>query len=218
MLLYFYDRMNDMAFLIEWIKQIILFVLIAIIIDLILPSNTLKKYIQLVVGLILILMFLKPVFMIFNMDITKEIKHHITSFDEQIDSNSINNLINLQKTDIQASTDAYILEEMSKQLMYEAEDPLHEEHSLEIREIVFYFQSDQERSYDTLEKMDVYVQTSEGSEEEVNTIEKVEEVIIRPNEHIVQPEENVESIIQTLKDVWEVHDKELNILWGEGLS
>ena len=218
MSLYFYDRMNTMAFLVEWVKQIILFILIAIIIDLILPSNTLKKYIQLVVGLILILMFLKPVFMIFQIDVSNEIQKHITSFDEQIETDSINNLINLQKTDIQALTDAYILEEMTKQLIYEAEDPLLEEHSLEIREIVYYFQSNQERSYDSLDQMDVYVQSSEGNEEEVNTIEKVEEVIIRPNEQIVQPEENVESIIRTLKDVWEVHDKELNIIWGEGLS
>lgn len=156
--------------------------------------------------------------MIFQIDFSTEIKKHITSIDEQIEVDSIKNLINLQKTDIQASTDAYILEEMSKQLIYEAEAPLREEHMLEIREIMFYFQSNQERSYDTLEQIDVYVQSSEGNEEEVNAIEKVEEVIIRPNEHIVQPEENVESIIDTLKNVWEVHDKVLNIIWGEGLS
>lgn len=207
-----------MAFLVDWIKQIILFVLIAIVIDLLLPSNNMRKYIKLVVGLILVVMFLKPVFALFQTNISDEINKHMSALEQGTDEESVKNLINLQKTDIQASTDAYILEEMSKQLIHEAEDSLLEEHSIEIKQIVFYFQSDEERTYETLHTMDVYIQTSEGDSEEVDTIARVEEVIIHPNEQVEQPEEDVEPIINTLKDVWEVHDKNISIIWGEGLS
>jgi len=207
-----------MAFLIEWMKQIILFILIAIVIDLLLPSTKMKKYIQLIIGLILIIMFLKPVFSIFNVNISEEINKHMTNFDQHVEEESMDNLINLQKTDIQASTDAYILEEMSKQLIHEAEEPLLEEHAVEINEIIFYFQSDTELTYESLQTIEVYVQTSEGDLDEVNTIEQVEEVIIHPNEDVEESEEDVEPIIRTLQDVWEVHDKEINMIWGEGHS
>lgn len=207
-----------MAFLIEWMKQIILFVLIAIVIDLLLPSNKMRKYIQLVVGIILIVMFLKPVFTLFQINVTDEINKQMTVFDQGIEEESMNNLINLQKIDIQASTDAYILEEMTKQLIHEAKEPLLAEHSIVIKEIIFYFQSDMDRTYDSLQTIEVYVQQSKGDQEEVDTIAKVEEVIIHPNEQEVEPEQDVEPIINTLKDVWEVHDKEISIVWGEGLS
>lgn len=204
-----------MAFIIEWIKQIILFVLLAIIIDLLLPSNKMRKYIQLVVGLMIILMFLKPLFTVIQANIPETIRMHMNKMSLDTDEDSMNNLINLQKTDIQASTDAYILEEMAKQLIHEAETPLAEEHGVEITEILFYFRQNEERTYDSLEMIEVFVQAYGGDLEEVDSIVEVEEVIIHPNKRPEQPEVDVEPIIETLRSVWEVRDKDIQLTWGE---
>ncbi|MDY0396476.1 stage III sporulation protein AF [Virgibacillus halophilus] len=58
------------------------FLLLATIIDLLVPANSMKKYIQFAVGLILILIFLKPVFYLFHIDMKQAIQ---TTFQEQQD-------------------------------------------------------------------------------------------------------------------------------------
>ncbi len=177
-----------------------------------------RKYIQLVVGLMIILLFLKPLFTLIQANIPEMIRTHMGKMTSEMNDHSTDNLINLQKTDIQASTDAYILEEMAKQLIHEVETPLAEVHDIEITEILFYFQENEERTYDSLEMIEVFVQAYEGDLEEVDSIVEVEEVIIHPNKKVEQPGEDVEPIIETLRSVWEVHDKEITITWGEGFS
>lgn len=46
----------------DWLKQIILLVLVATFLDMILPSNALEKYVKLVMGLLIILAILSPIF------------------------------------------------------------------------------------------------------------------------------------------------------------
>lgn len=177
-----------------------------------------RKYIKLIVGLILILLFLQPLFTLFQMNVPNKIKEQLSQVDGEIEEESVDYLINLQKTDIQTSTDAYILEEMTKQLVHEAEIPLVEEHAVEIKDIIFYFESEVERSYNSLQSIDVYVQKNEGDPDEVHSIVDVEEVIIQREQAVKESEEDVDPIIETLEDVWEVHDKDVQVIWGEGPS
>lgn len=57
-----------MDIVINWVTQIILFIVLATIIDLLIPTSSMNKYIKLVVGLILILILLKPIFYVLNID------------------------------------------------------------------------------------------------------------------------------------------------------
>ena len=57
-----------MAFLILWLKKIILLVLLATFLDLLLPSNTYSKYVKLVMGLVILLTMLSPVLELFKKD------------------------------------------------------------------------------------------------------------------------------------------------------
>ena len=45
-----------------WLKQIVILVLIAAFMDLLLPNNSMERYIKLVMGLLIILAILSPVF------------------------------------------------------------------------------------------------------------------------------------------------------------
>lgn len=58
-----------MEWLSEWIKQIILLVLVATFIDLLLPNQSLDRYVKLVLGLLIILAILTPILQLLNQDI-----------------------------------------------------------------------------------------------------------------------------------------------------
>lgn len=58
-----------MEWLSEWIKQIVLLVLIATFIDLLLPNQSFDRYVKLVLGLLIIMAILTPILQLINQDI-----------------------------------------------------------------------------------------------------------------------------------------------------
>lgn len=52
----------------DWIKQIVILVLIATFLDLLLPNNALERYVKLVMGLLIILAMLVPIFDLLQRD------------------------------------------------------------------------------------------------------------------------------------------------------
>lgn len=56
-----------MTWLTLWLKKIILLVLLAAFLDLILPNTTLQRYVKMVMGLILLLTIISPLFSLFNL-------------------------------------------------------------------------------------------------------------------------------------------------------
>ncbi len=55
-----------MELLTSWLHQIVLIVLFAIVMDLILPSSSMQKYIKLVMGLLIMMTLLKPIAILFD--------------------------------------------------------------------------------------------------------------------------------------------------------
>ncbi|WP_373892741.1 stage III sporulation protein AF [Virgibacillus natechei] len=205
--------------LIQWVTQIIIFLLLAAIIDLLIPATSMKKYIKLVVGLILILILLQPIFYLFNINIQNELKSSFQQVSRQNSNNeSVENLIELQKSEIQGSQDAYILEQMAVQLKDLAEDPLLEEHQAEIRDIQFLFSSEEEYTFENLEEVIVYLRESDEEDEE-GAVDLVEDVKINTDEPVVEEEEqDSEEIKSLLREVWELRNKEVTITWEGGTS
>ena len=207
--------MRTLNFITEWVTQIIIFILIAAIIDLLMPKSTMKKYIKFVVSLILLLIFLRPVFVIFNIDMARELETSITEALQMDDYNdSIENSTNFKKDEIQALQDAYILKELQEQLIQIANEPLRENFSVEIIDIEFTFYDGQTLSYESLQSLAVHIQSIEHT---AGTIQAVEEIVIFENEQERDDEsennEKKEDIKQFLMIVWEVHDKEIEIIW-----
>src|SRR5690625_4916894 len=130
------------------------------------PTSSMKKYVRLVVGLILILIFLKPVFYIFNIDLEYAVT---TAFSEMIqvekEDQSVENLIKNQKTEIQASQDAYILKEMTLQLSNIAKDSLLKNYNVKIVDMDYVFKSLSEGvTYENLDEVIVYIEDANGGE------------------------------------------------------
>ncbi|SDX99674.1 stage III sporulation protein AF [Thermoactinomyces sp. DSM 45892] len=57
----------------DWLKQIILLVLVATFLDMLLPSNAMEKYVKLVMGLLILMAILSPIFKLLseNLNLTE---------------------------------------------------------------------------------------------------------------------------------------------------
>lgn len=199
-----------MEFLINWITQIIVFIILAVIIDLLIPATTMKKYIKLVLGLILMLIFLKPLFSIFTLDVNEALKSSYDQMEqEETAPSTLENLIEMEKVDIQASQDAYVLEQMTFQLKDVANDSLKDQFDLEIADINYTFSSDETPSYENLEQITVYLE--EVGETTSSSV--VEEVKIgdRQKEEQKRNEVDEEGIKKLLQDKWELELDKLSV-------
>ncbi|WP_099158472.1 stage III sporulation protein AF [Virgibacillus ndiopensis] len=201
--------------LIQWATQIVVFLLLAMVIDLLIPANVMKKYIKLVVGLILILIFLKPIFFLFDINIEQALE---TSFQQltQAKSNTetIENSVEMQKNEIQDSQTAYILEEAVVLLKDQAKTPLLEGYQAEISDIDF---PGDKPTYDGkgLDEVIVHLRENGNGEGEVNTVESVE---INTESPVVEEnqEVDVEGIKSLLEDVWEIDKEKITVVWEGG--
>lgn len=57
----------------EWLKDIILIVLLASFVDLLLPNSEVQRYARIILGLLIILVILTPIIEIFDSDYSKSI-------------------------------------------------------------------------------------------------------------------------------------------------
>ncbi|MBO8163141.1 MAG: stage III sporulation protein AF [Brevibacillus sp.] len=74
-----------MAWLTLWLKKIILLVLLAAFLDLILPNTTLQRYVKMVMGLIILLTIMSPLFSLFRIP-PEELAHRLLRYQQQFDT------------------------------------------------------------------------------------------------------------------------------------
>jgi stage III sporulation protein AF len=199
-----------MDFLQDWVTQIIIFLLIAMFVELLLPQSNMQKYIKFAVGLILMLIFLQPIFQLFNADAHALIENSIESISDQR-SLEINNQIENEKREIQASQRAYILNQMVVQLKDQVEGELIEKYGVKISDITFTFLEEiNELNWEELDEIQVKLeQTTE------TTGREVEEVVIDFNE---EPKEEIpfDEIKADLSSFWEISEDQIKLIWEGG--
>ncbi|MEN2766022.1 stage III sporulation protein AF [Ornithinibacillus xuwenensis] len=211
-----------MDLLIQWVSQIIVFILLATIIDLLVPAGSMKKYIKFVVGLVLILIFLQPIFHLFQFDVEQAINNTFSGiFSENAEASEGENLIEIQKSEIQSTTGAYIEEQMVVQLKDIAKAPLLDKYQAEITAIKFHYVEGasytDEELLEKLEEVVVYLRDSEAGE---GTVNAVEDVVIDSRNQQSSSNDNVdlEGMQSLLRDIWELSDKKLTVIWEGGAS
>ncbi|WP_394232917.1 stage III sporulation protein AF [Niallia oryzisoli] len=206
-----------MEFIKEWVTNIILFVLFAMMIDMLLPNSKFQKYTKMVIGLLLIAIILTPILKI----ISQDFEATMASIPEWNDTgeNNIKNLIDSQKNEIQVSQDAYILKQMAVQLKEDAEEELMAQYGLVITDLNLLVDKDNQRPFpENLQK--VVIQLKEPSEE-TNAIEAVKPIEINTEDPLVTEEktESNKDIIQLLSKKWSIDDKVIQLqIEGGGKS
>ncbi|MCA1058165.1 stage III sporulation protein AF [Rossellomorea aquimaris] len=188
-----------MSFLTDWITNIIIFVLLATVIDMLLPSSNMQKYTKIVTGLLLITIILTPLFKLMSTDFDEVMKS--IDFNGQSQNKSVENEIEMKKKEIQASQRAYILEQMAVQMKQQAEKELMDEHGKVIEKITVQAE-DLEKVPDSITEVSVVMKDKESEED--SSIETVQHVEIDTGSEarMKAPEEDTSQMASLLAKQW----------------
>lgn len=202
-----------MSFLTEWLTTIVLFILFAIVIDMLLPSSSMQKYAKMVVSLLLIVVMLTPIFKLFKTD--PEVIFEYLTKNGQSESANIKNQINSKKIEIQASQRAYILEEMAVQLKKKAEERFsHDEYKVGRIKLTAGEKVDSEEDIKTIS---VYMAPS--SEKTVQTVAPVH--IDTDHAYVTKEaaeQKEAKQIKTQLADIWEIGSEKITVHMEGGES
>ena len=206
----------------EWVMQVIVFILLGTIVELLIPNNSMKKYVNIVIGLLLLLVLAKPILYLFTDDVTAQLdKFEQIIFQEEATLSETETLMEIQKRDIQAEQDAYIWNEVKLQLMKEANPILFEQYSAQIVELTFSFDEPNVDSYENLNEVIITLRkNSDGRESDDEEADVINPVIIetdRPKESR-RKNNNDTNISGTLEEIWGLDKEKIKIMWEGGTS
>lgn len=185
--------------------------MLATVIDMLLPNSSMQKYVKVVISLLLISIILSPIMKIFSSDFESAIAS-ISNFNSEVDEEKMENLIELQKKEIQASQHAYILEQTAVQLKLDAEEELMEQYGMEIAEIqVEAEEMDENLSPESLQSITVQLAKHGDQEEAVAVVKeiKIDTAEPLPSE---QNSQNTEEINAFLAEKWNVPNASIEIV------
>ncbi|MGL4820479.1 MAG: stage III sporulation protein AF [Bacilli bacterium] len=109
-----------MEWITEWVRNIVVLVLIGSFLDMMLPTSNFGKYVRFVIGLVMIVAFLSP-FLAFLRIGPDQLAMKMKETEETMTS-SENKNYEIQKSEIESRQAAYIVEQIEKQLLNDAKE------------------------------------------------------------------------------------------------
>ncbi|CAH0345687.1 stage III sporulation protein AF [Bacillus sp. CECT 9360] len=202
-----------MEFLTGWITNIILFVLLATVIDMLLPSSAMQKYAKMVIGLLLIAVIISPVLSLFNTDFDQLLAEATASF-QKGEQKNLENLTEMKKKEIQASQHAYILEQMAVGLKAGVEEELIAKYEMEIQSI--HLEVKNAKQPEMPEDLEKIVLELDKAKSETDSVEVVTKIEINTGDTAPQKQPaNLDEIKKFLAANWSVDEQVIEIA-GEG--
>ncbi|MFJ7975108.1 stage III sporulation protein AF [Peribacillus sp. NPDC096379] len=163
-----------MEFITSWVTNIIVFVLLATVIDMLLPNSAMQKYAKMVIGLLLIAVIISPILKLFQSDFDDLLKIATSSIDEKT-NHQVENLTELKKKEIQAVQDAYILKQMAVDMRTGVEEELMDQYKMEIQSLNLEVKNkDQPSLPDDLQKISIVLQQTKDQTASVEVVAKVD--------------------------------------------
>jgi len=208
-----------MSMLSDWVIQIIIFIFIGTILELIIPNNSMKRYVHIVVGLILLLILVKPILYMFSVNIPAaldQVEQTLFTQDELLFSSE--KQLEEQKSEILAEQDAYIWNEITSQLIHEANSVLETEYDgTTVSDISFETNDHEALELENIEKIIVTLETTESDQKEVSIVQPVEIGEDSSQEEFVESVTG-NKIRKTLAELWGVEEEQIEYVWEEGAT
>ncbi|WP_226535126.1 stage III sporulation protein AF [Fictibacillus halophilus] len=197
-----------MGFLTEWITNIIVLVLLAGVIELLLPGNQFQSYIKMVIGLLILLAMLSPLFKLLNSDMDQVFQ--AMDLPAATKEDEIKNSIEKNKSEIQGAQRAYILEQMAVPMKEKVQEELNKTYELEIVDLQIHTNSGTE----SLKPEDITgVKVVLAKHHESAGISEVSEVEVSISDKRDQADkgEIPEEIVEFLASQWQLDAKQLEV-------
>ncbi|WP_144699153.1 stage III sporulation protein AF [Fictibacillus phosphorivorans] len=207
-----------MAFLTEWITNIIILVLLAGVIELLLPGNQFQNYIKMVVGLLILLAMLSPLFKLINADLDQVFL--AMDLPAAAKEDEIKNSIEENKSEIQSAQRAYILEQMAVPMKKQVQEELKQTYELEIVDL----QIQTEIGKEPLDAEDIrgakVILTKYHDQARISEVSEVDVSVSGPERKESLEPPVTSEVIQFLADQWQLDADQVDVHLegGEELS
>ena len=198
-----------MQFITEWIRNIIVFLLLATMLHLILPNSNLQKYVKFVVGLLLVVLILTPLFKLLQTDVNEVIANF--NQEKYVADGSIKNSIDTKKKEIQALTRAYSLEEMAVKMKKEVGKEFEKKYGVTVSEIKIIAAETKEEVKAAKDIQSVIVTLKEAEVKKNDAIETVKPVEINTRAPQKTSEETNVEMKQFFSSRWQLEDKQIQV-------
>ncbi|WLR60467.1 stage III sporulation protein AF [Guptibacillus hwajinpoensis] len=189
-----------------WITNIIVLILLATVLELLLPNSNMQRYVKMVIGLMLMAVILSPILTIFTKDFDAMLRT-VTLTDSTQNAN-MENQIESKKSEIQASNAAYIEEQMAVQMKSQVEKELRDQFNLEITSVSLQLKNlDGEKDIDQ-----IAVTVNEvGTEKSVQEVDAVSVSIDIQEEDVEETDTLSRKVAYFLADEWELYPKQVGV-------
>lgn len=198
-----------MHYLTEFATSLIVFSLVATTLEMLIPNSNFKKYVQFVIGLILIVLIFSPISKLLKTDFSDDVLKNISNF-ETASLDTIASEVETQKNEIFEANKEYILSEFSTALMQTANEELVQKFNYSIVELqVELIDENSEVDYENINEINVRITTNESSES-VLPVKKVrigEEV----KEVTKQETRDLREVQKFLIKTWELEDSDIAV-------
>ncbi|WP_018766179.1 stage III sporulation protein AF [Bacillus sp. 105MF] len=198
-----------MQFVTEWIRNIIVFLLLATMLHLILPNSNLQKYVKFVVSLLLVVLILTPLFKLLQTDVNEVIANF--NQEKYVADGSIKNSIDTKKKEIQALTRAYSLEEMAVKMKKEVGKEFEKKYGVTVSEIKIIAAETKEEVKAAKDIQSVIVTLKEAEVKKNDAIETVKPVEINTRAPQKTSEETNVEMKQFFLSRWQLEDKQIQV-------
>lgn len=198
-----------MQFITEWIRNIIVFLLLATILHLILPNSNLQKYVKFVVSLLLVVLILTPLFKLLQTDVNEVIANF--NQEKYVAGGTTENSVDAKKKEIQASQRAYNLELMAVQMKKQIGKELEQKYGMTVSDVkVIVSENKTEiKSPKDIQSVIVTLQPAESSRQ--GAIETVKQIEINTKEPKERTEETNAEMKQFFSNQWQLEDKQIQV-------
>lgn len=209
------------AYLGEWIKHLVLIILVATFLDLLLPNNQMRRYITLVVGLIILVMILSPILALLQVDHERMVKgiDQLLAYEGEQKAFSADE----KAQQIQAFQDQAVLKEVERMWAEEIKDHLEQHFPLRVEEVkVALSLRDNEP---ILQKISLSLSPKEGVEKDGGLIS----ASVEPVNIVVQRERRLseremallegewkDELVTYFGQEWNISEDKVEIFWTGG--
>lgn len=147
----------------------VVLVLIMTITTMMLPNQNMRKYAQFGLSILFIFFFIQPIAELFTLNLASESNQIVDSIIGDFSKKELDQSINFQKKEIQASSDAYVIEELTYQLKKEMEEEFKKVFDYQIEDIKIVTNNE---SGIELQALTFYVHVSETNEQ-ISTVSPI---------------------------------------------
>ncbi|PAQ16300.1 stage III sporulation protein AF [Bacillaceae bacterium SAOS 7] len=193
-----------MAYITDWLSKVLAFILLAAVVDMLLPTSSFQKYARVVMGLLLLLVMLRPMWTLFSIDMEQELYDWVA---QQTKDEKLEQELTVKQDRLESTKQLYILKNAEQQLRTQVEHELKNQFQKKIIDLNIEVHDWGEYAPEDIAQVDVYI----ASVDEKGSTTTVEEVVIDSSSTLQIDRKEDQSLIDFLSKKWNIPTEQLNI-------